>query len=385
MWSNGRTGIVKTAAAVLVAAANLALYTAEALAETVTVTDVAGREVEVEVPVERVILGEGRQLYIVAALDREDPTRRIAGWRNDLIQADPKTYEAYLTKFPKLAEIPSFAGYEESLIDIETTIAQKPDVVFLNLETMQATADAQYIEKLGALGTPVVYIDFRHQPMENTEPTIRLFGKLFGQEERAEALIAFRDRQIRRVTDVIAAENPERPAVFIDRAGGYYEDCCHTFGNENFGRFVELAGGSNIAKTLVPGTFGQLNAEQVIAADPAHILVTTADWEAYVQDGSWVPVGPGANPEEVERKLAFYPTRPAYTGIKAQKTKAFHAMWHQFYNSPYQFVAVQQLAKWFHPELFANLDPDETFRQLHDEFLPIGYQPGYWGSLAEIE
>ncbi|WP_425483172.1 ABC transporter substrate-binding protein [Chelativorans alearense] len=376
---------MKAVTVALGAAAGLALNVSGALAEIVTVTDVAGRKVEVDAPVERVILGEGRQLYIVAALDRDDPARRVAGWRNDLIQADPKTYEAYLAKFPKLAEIPTFAGYEESLIDIETAIAQRPDVVFLNVETMQATADAQYIEKLDALGIPVVYVDFRYKPMENTEPTIRLFGKLFGQEERAEALIAFREEQIRRVTDVITAEKPERPAVFIDRAGGYYEDCCHTFGNENFGRFVELSGGSNIAKDLVPGTFGQLNGEQVIAADPAHVLVTTADWEAYVHDGNWVPVGPGADPKDVRRKLAFYPTRPAYTGIEAQKTMAFHAMWHQFYNSPYQFVAVQQLAKWFHPELFSDLDPDETFRQLHDEFLPIDYQPGYWGSLAEVE
>lgn len=383
MRSGARPRIVNAIAMALTAAASLALSAVGTLAETMTVTDVAGRKVEVNVPVQRVILGEGRQLYIVAALDREDPARRIAGWRNDLIQADPETYAAYLEEFPELADIPAFGGYEESLIDIETTIAQKPDVVFLNVETMQATADAQYIEKLGTLGIPVIYVDFRHQPMENTEPTIRLFGKLLGKEERAEALIDFRDEQIKRVTDVIAAQNPERPNVFIDRAGGYYEDCCHTFGNENFGRFVALAGGNNIATDLIPGTFGQLNAEQVIAADPAHVVVTSAEWEAYVHDGDWVPVGPGAKPEEVKRKLEFYPTRPAYTDIAAQKTKAFHAIWHQFYNSPYQFVAVQQFAKWLHPELFSNLDPDETFRQLHEQFLPIDYQPGYWGSLAE--
>ena len=34
-----------------------------------TVTDLLGREVKVHLPVRRVILGEGRQLYLVAALD----------------------------------------------------------------------------------------------------------------------------------------------------------------------------------------------------------------------------------------------------------------------------------------------------------------------------
>ena len=66
--------------------------------------------------------------------------------------------------------------------------------------------DARLIEKLAAAGIAVVYIDFRHRPMENTEPTLRLLGALFDRSERAEALIAFRQAQLRRVTDVIAAQ-----------------------------------------------------------------------------------------------------------------------------------------------------------------------------------
>ena len=357
-------------------------FQAPVRAETITVTDVAGREVAVNVPIKRAVLGEGRQLYIIAALDRENPAGRIVGWRKDLIEADPATYQAYLVKFPEFAGIPAFEGLEQSLIDIETTIAQKPDIVFLNLETKRAVEEAAYIEKLGALDIPVVYVDFRNNPEVNTEPSIRLFGQLFGKEDRAEELIAFRAAEIAKVIDRLANVKPERPKVFIDRAAGFYEDCCHSFGNSNFGAMVEMAGGDNIAKDLIPGTFGQINAEQVIVSDPDHIIVTSAMWDVYVPGGKWVPVGPGADPDEIVEKLKFYPTRPAYLGIKAQKTKAFHAVWHQFYNSPYQFVAIQQMAKWFHPDLFADIDPDETFKQLHDRFLPIDYQSGYFGTLS---
>jgi len=353
-----------------------------AQAETITVTDIAGREVAVNVPIKRAILGEGRQLYIIAALDRENPAARIVGWRKDLIEADPATYQAYLAKFPEFADIPAFEGLEQSLIDIETTIAQKPDIVFLNLETKRAVEEAAYIEKLGALDIPVVYVDFRNSPEVNTEPSIRLFGKLFGKQDRAEEFIAFRAEEIAKITDRLASVKPDRPKVFIDRAAGFYEDCCHSFGDGNFGAMVEMAGGDNIAKDLIPGTFGQINAEQVIVSDPDHIIVTSAMWDVYVPGGKWVPVGPGADPDEIVEKLKFYPTRPAYLGIKAQKTKAFHAVWHQFYNSPYQFVAIQQMARWFHPDLFSDLDPDETFKQLHDRFLPIDYQPGYFGTLS---
>jgi len=31
--------------------------------------------------------------------------------------------------------------------------------------------------------------------------------------------------------------------------------------------------------------------------------------------------------------------------------------------------------------LFADIDADETFRMLHERFLPIDYQPGYFATL----
>ena len=350
-----------------------------------SVTDLLGRQVKVHLPVRRVILGEGRQLYLVAALDTQNPIERIVGWRKDLIQSDPDTYGAYLRKFPDIAKIPTFGGFEDGTFDIEQAISQRPDVIILNIEAQHATEDARYIEKLDALGIPVVYVDFRNNPMQNTEPTMRLFGQLFGKQARAEAFIDFRNQQIRRVTDVIEARHPARPKVFIERIGGYTDDCCLTFGNENFGLFVEMAGGDNIAKGIIPTTFGQLNAEQVVVANLAQVVVTSANWEAFAPGGHWVGVGPGADMAQARQKLAWYTQRPAYAGIKAQDDRAFHAIWHQFYNSPYQFVAIQQLAKWFHPTLFADLDPDASFRQLHEQFLPVPYEPGYAVSLRQTE
>ena len=347
------------------------------------VTDLLGRKVKVHLPVRRVILGEGRQLYLVAALDTHNPIERIVGWRKDLIQSDPDTYNAYLRKFPDIAKIPTFGGFEDGTFDLEQAISQRPDVIILNVEAQHATEDARYIEKLDALGIPVVYVDFRNYPMQNTEPTMRLFGQLLGKEQRAQAFIDFRNQQIHRVTDVIEKHHPPRPSVFIERIGGYTDDCCLSFGNENFGLFVDMAGGNNIARRIIATTFGQLNPEQVIVANPAHVVVTTANWEAFAPGGHWVGVGPGADMDQARRKLAWYTQRPAYAGIKAQEPQAFHAIWHQFYNSPYQFVAIQQLAKWFHPELFADLDPDASFRELHERFLPVPYAGGYFVSLRE--
>jgi iron complex transport system substrate-binding protein len=351
----------------------------------ITVTDITGRQVEVRAPAEKVILGEGRQMYFVAALDTDQPFRRVVGWRDDLQKADLDGYNDYLARYPQIGKIPTFGGFKEGTFDVEQAVSLQPDVIILNVEAKTATDDAKLIEKLAKIDIPVVFVDFREKPFENTDPSMRIIGKLFGKEARAEEFIAFRKEQIERVTQALAKANPARPLVMMERAGGYSDDCCMSFGNENFGKFVEVAGGRNLAASIIPGTFGVVNPEQIIASNPDHVIVTGSNWELYVPGGAWVGVGSGANKAKAREKLAALMKRPAYTGVKAVKDNKVHAVWHQFYNSPYQFVAIQAMAKWLHPELFRDLDPEATMKTLYERFLPVPYKTGYWVSLTDKE
>ncbi|NVO23279.1 ABC transporter substrate-binding protein [Donghicola mangrovi] len=353
-----------------------------ALAEVVTVTDITGRQVQVDTPVQRVILGEGRQSFFTAVLEPQNPFARVVGWRDDFIQADPDSYAAYAEKFPQVADLPAFGGFKEGTFDIEQAVALNPDVMILNLEAKAATDEAGYEEKLAAVGIPIVYVDFREDPFAHTAQSMEIIGQLYGEEDRAAEFNTFFNGELAKVTDVINAQTDlQRPLVFVERAGGYSEDCCMSFGGANFGQMVEIAGGKNMATEFIPGTFGTVNAEQIIASNPDIVVVTGGNWEAYVPGGNWVGVAPGADMDAARKKLANLMTRPAFTGIKANETGNVHAIWHQFYNNPYSFVAVQQLAKWIHPELFADLDPEATLKELHARFLPIDYRPGYWVSL----
>ena len=352
-------------------------------AETVTITDVTGREVSVNVPVEHVILGEGRLVYGLATLDTDNPFARVVGWRDDLEKADPEGFEIYAAKYPKIKDLPTFGGVKDGSFDVEQTISLQPDVVIMNVESKAATEDAGFDEKLEAVGIPLVYIDFRDAPMKNTETSMRILGKLTGKEDRAEEFIKFRADHIKVITDRLAKANPEKPKVFIERAAGYSEECCMSFGNENFGTMVEMAGGINIAADIIPGTFGTINPEQVVASNPDQFVGTGGDWEAYAPGMGWVPVGPGADMVEARRKMVALTERPAFRGIKATQNGNIHIVWHQFYNSPYQFVVIEQMAKWFHPDLFGDINPEESFRELHERFLPIDYQPGYFISIKD--
>ena len=350
------------------------------------ITDVAGRTVDIDLPAKRVIVGEARQVHVIAALRGEQTFDTIVGWRDDLLKKDPDSYEAYVEHFPNIAKLPQFGYVPQGNFDLETAITLFPDVITLNLEAAKVAKESGFEDKAAAAGIKVVYLDFRIDPDKNTERSIDILGKLFGASDKAETFKAYRRAQIARVTDRLASvKDLKRPKVFIERSPGISgEDrCCRTFGPYNFGAMVIQAGGQNIAEGIISTTFGDLNPEQLVVSDPDHVIVTGSNWAAESDINQFVAVGRGADLKAARERLTNLMKRTPFPEVKAAKTGQVHAVWHQFYGAPYEFIPIQQFAKWFHPELFADLDPDTTFVEFHEKFLPVTYKPGYFVSLEK--
>lgn len=352
------------------------------------ITDVTGRKIELDLPAKRILLGEARQIHIAAALKRESVFDTIVGWRDDLIKKDPDSYAGYLERFPEIEKLPRFGYIPSGDFSLEAAIALKPDVLTLNLEAEEAVEESGFIEKAAAAGIAVVYLDFRVDPSKNSEKSIRILGQLFGAETRADEFIEYRRAQIAVVSERLAnAGAVDRPTVFIERSPGITGEtpCCRTFGPANFGEMVEKAGGHNIGSDVFTTTFGDLNPEQLVVANPEHVIVTGSNWSAESDLNQFVSVGRGADPAAARERLKGLMQRPAFASLEAVRAGRVYAAWHQFYGAPYEFVPIQQFAKWFHPDLFADIDPDRTFREFHEKFLPVAYRPGYFVSLTDGE
>lgn len=69
--------------------------TMPALANSFEVTDLAGRKVLLPGDPQRVILGEGRLLYTLAALQPDDPFQDLVGWRDELIRFDEDVWQRF--------------------------------------------------------------------------------------------------------------------------------------------------------------------------------------------------------------------------------------------------------------------------------------------------
>ncbi|QQR36277.1 ABC transporter substrate-binding protein [Devosia oryziradicis] len=368
------------------AVAAFAAFSLPAFAQAFTITDVAGREVSFDGPIERVILGEGRMIYSLAAIETDNPFEHVVGWRNDLWTTDVKSFDAYVAKFPEAAELPFLGRLTDGTLQVETVVTLDPDVLLLSIGDKTAAEEVKLEETLADVGVKIVYIDFREHILDNTVPSLHILGQLFGKPQRAAEVADFWQSKMDEIAKVIAANDIERPDVFMYRAAGLVE-CCGTFGPDNFGLMVELAGGHNLGSDFLPGYTGSINPEQVIASNPDVIVVTGSDWTNSPDAKDFVSVGPGtADGAEASRAmLAKLVDAPAFTGSTAVAEGNVHAIWHQFYTSPYQFVAIQEMAKWFHPELFADVDPEATFKEFYDRFLPIEYEPGAWLSLKADE
>ncbi|MFT3803821.1 MAG: ABC transporter substrate-binding protein [Burkholderiaceae bacterium] len=346
----------------------------------IVITDIAGRTVRIERSIERLLLGDGPLAYVMALLRPENPFGAVVGWGDNFRAADLGGYGAYLRKFPEIGRIPSFRSGTLDSISSELAISLEPDVVVMNLSSRPMAESSGLMARLAQVGIPVLFVDFRTRMFDNASRSVRILGELLGRGGRADEFLRFRQQQIERVTQPLAQVR-SRPSVMIERAAGLYDDCCLSYGDGNFGELVSVAGGDNLGTRFLRSTFGTLHPEQVIASDPDVVLVTGANWSLYSPAGDWVNLGPGADPAEGRVRLRRLMNRPAYHALRAVKTGQVHAIWHPFYDNPYYFIALQRIAKWLHPGLFASLDPDATFHELHARFLPIPYQAGYWLSL----
>ncbi|CCF83125.1 conserved hypothetical protein [Nitrolancea hollandica Lb] len=210
-------------------------------------------------------------------------------------------------------------------------------------------------------------------------PSTLLMGKLMGKEGRAQKFVDFYLQQLNEVYSRVDKIIKPKPTVFIDRASGY-TDCCGTFGRANLGLLIERAGGHNIGSDLVPGWSGNVNPEEIVSADPDVIIATGANWSATLPDG-YIELGYKTALETAQADLQQLVENRNWGMLQSVQNKRLHGIWHQFYNSPYHFVALQQFAKWLYPEEFQDIDPAANFAAFHKEFLPIEYSGTFWADL----
>jgi iron complex transport system substrate-binding protein len=343
------------------------------------VVDLAGRRVSVPDRVERVIVGEGRYISALAILDRANPVGRVVGMMGDYEVVDPASYARYRGRFSAIDTIPRIGRSARDTFSIERAITANPQVAIFGLGGHgPGTRSAEVIAALEAAGVAVVFIDFRSDPLRNTPPSLELLGQILGRETEAAAFLDVWRGALAVVTERLEKARPDPVPVFVESRVGLGNGCCETMTRGMMGRFVSAAGGVNVAETIVPGEAGTVSLEWLIAHPPAVYIGTAIGGGGRADKAAFLALGAGIDAATARERLLASLARPGIADLTAVRDGRAHAVWHHFYNSPFNVAAVQVFAKWLHPALFADLDPDALLADLHARFQPFPLEGVYW-------
>jgi len=151
-----------------------------------TVTDLAGRKVDVPDKVSHILLGEGRMIYSLSLLEGKNPFTRIAGWQGDFRGLDVQGYAAFQKHFPEADNVPLVGGTSAETFSVEKALAVHPDLAIMALSGGHGPSpDSEAVKQLEAAGVAVIFVDFSDHPLSNTVPSMRLLGKALDRNQHA--------------------------------------------------------------------------------------------------------------------------------------------------------------------------------------------------------
>ncbi|WP_374411389.1 ABC transporter substrate-binding protein [Hydrogenophaga sp.] len=350
----------------------LMAWCALGFAATIEVTDAIGRKVRVNTPVQRVIVNFNYEEFTAVA-GKEAWAKVVGisrapweGWR-------PAIFKRYAAVIPNLQAMPDIGHSDDGTFSAEKVIALRPDVLFMAEWTFKAMQTAR--DQIEAAGIPIVVVDYNAQLLERHLASTRVMGKVMGSEARAEELAQLYERQYKDIMARVAkASGGTRKKVYFELGQAGADTVGNSYSGTMWGKIVTLLGADNLADGKLPGPWGPVNAEAVIADNPDLIFIAGSSW---VNKPKAVKTGYEATPETTRNSLAPYAQRPAWAGLNAVRTGQVHAIEHGLCRTLFDYVAMQYIAKQLYPEAFKDVDPVASFRAYHEKYLPVPYA-GVW-------
>ncbi|TQD25915.1 ABC transporter substrate-binding protein [Methanolobus vulcani] len=340
---------------------------------TITVTDLAGREVTVPTRVERVVLGHSLYIQEFAAVEGEDFTEKIVGWGSELETKDFDTYSQYLEFYPEIADIPIIGSMSRNTFDTESVVSLNPDVIIMPL--MRYEASKETIQTLESVGIPVLIVDFWKSPLENTQESTLLLGKVMGKEERAQNISEFYGEQMDLVYSTLNSIDPESSTsqkVYVEYGSRGPSQYGITFSDSNWGPMITKLGATNVAEDVA--SMSAIDPEYLLSQNPDIIIIAGQYWP---ENPDSMGLGYSTSVEDSREDLQGFCTRSGWDELTAVKNNNVYSIHHGISYHIYNFVGMQALAKWIYPEEFADMDPDENLREFHERYLPVNYT-GTW-------
>lgn len=311
---------------------------------TITITDSAGRSVEILYPVESVVALNGNVPEEMIALGAWD---KIAG-----IDASAKK-KADEGLYPDLKKVPVVGSSDDPNYEL---IAQlKPDAV-IQWASWPPHPD-EVAKKLEPFGIPVVALDLYRMEIYTSE--VEILGRMLGCEEKADEYISFIQNQYNAINETLAQiPESERKSVYFEGVK-YYS----TYGGAGYGAgipgMIRAGGGKYIYDDQEAQVFN-VNPEDVSERNPDFIFKGIEEPRGYFMENNSIL-------EELRNNVS---SRVELANTNAVRDGNVYAI---------SFDATAGLRKKFGPLFIAKALYSEEFPDLNPEAFLLEYLEEYLG------
>ena len=324
-----------------------------------TITDGAGRQVEVPETVESIVcVGVGALRYTCYVGGQD----LVVGVEDYEVKPGMSRLYNYVN-FDKFKDLPVIGTngqpYTEEIINLA------PDVI-----VMSAYASAEADDLQSKTGTPVVVVPGSDTTLDNAAyETIRILGRLYGMENRAAELTDYL-KGIQQDLDSRTKDIPEseKPSVYV--AGVSFKGAHGFEGTEAFYGPLELIHASNLANTTGQTGAFDIDVEQVLSWDPEIIFLDFNGMslirEDYARNPDYYHSLTAVQEGRVYSQISF---RSSASNLETALADAYYAACIIY---PEQFADIDPVEK--AGEIFENLlgvNPYEDLKEAGYEFRPI--------------
>jgi iron complex transport system substrate-binding protein len=274
------------------ALALLFLLVAAAGAQARSVTDSAGRTVEVPDRIEKVFAAGPPASILLYMLAPE----KMTGWPNPPTAEERPFIAAPYRDLPALGRLTGRGG----TANLEVVLKVKPDLI-LDFGSVRDTYASLADNVQEQTRIPYVLIDGRFAA---TPAALRLLGGILGIREHGEQLAKYVEETFADIDRVLKAVPPEkRPRVYLARGPDGLET--GVVGSINT-EIIERAGGRNVAEAAGQSGLVRSSMEQVLVADPEIILTWDRNFfDKVYKDPLWAGIRAVR-----EKRVYLAPTAP---------------------------------------------------------------------------
>ena len=229
--------------------------------EKITFVDLAGREVTLDKPADRIFLGFYEESYLAVA---KDFSKVVSISKAEWADFFTGQYMAYEEQMPSIKDMIDTGSIYKASFSMETLLNSRPEVAIL--APFQYETLAENIKKLEDSGIKVVVIDYNSQTLEKHMQSTRILGMITGNQERAEKLALNYEKAIKEVEERVAKVDPKK-RVYIELGNLGPKEIGNSYGDYLWGSLAKVAGGNNIAEGKVE-SYGPLDPEFILSSNP---------------------------------------------------------------------------------------------------------------------